>query len=86
MHGHNKHDSDKYNDWRTAEEHIMKREDRSYVFSLERYLRDMEADKEERRCAHMWVRDGHDNEILLLFASTRALLIPVLMKFKMYSL
>ena len=38
----------------------MKREDRPYVFGLERYLRDMEADKEERRCARMWVRDGHD--------------------------
>jgi len=38
----------------------MKRENRSYVFGLECYLRDMEADKEERRCARMWVKDGHD--------------------------
>ena len=54
------HESKRKKEIETAEEQIMKREDRPYVFGLERYLRDMEADKEERRCARMWVRDGHD--------------------------
>ena len=38
----------------------MEKRDSEYILGLEYYLWDLGADKEERRCTRMWVRDGHD--------------------------
>lgn len=38
---------------------MMKEAQRQMDESLEYYLWDLDADKEEKRCARMWVRDGH---------------------------